>query len=131
MEAKKKDELFGEKLPGRIITKVVGKDSPVASEKMTIGFGKYCDEAGPMQPHNHAEETVYIVDARNGWVRYGGEPDCLLHKMELEKGMMLHFDELEWHVFEYGEGGFVEIIFIYGQTENIRPEEIEQNKRIK
>ena len=114
-------------MPGRIITKAVGRDSPIASEKMTIGFGKYCAQAGPMEPHNHAEETVYIVDAKDGWVRYGGEPDSLLHKMALEPGMTLHFDELEWHVFEYGEGGFVEIIFIYGQTENIRPEEIAAN----
>lgn len=127
MEARKKSELKGDVLPGRIITKVVGKDSPIVSKKMSIGFGKYCAEAGPMEPHNHAEETVYIVDAQNGWVRYGGEPDNLLHKMTLEKGMTLHFDELEWHVFEYGEGGFVEIIFIYGQTENIRPEEIQAN----
>ena len=124
MEYRKKEELKGDVLPGRIITNVVGKNAPIESKKMSVGFGKYCAQAGPMQPHNHAEETVYIVDAQEGRVRYGGEPDRLLHEMKLEKGMTLHFDELEWHVFEYGEGGFVEIIFIYGQTENIRPEEI-------
>ena len=91
---------------------------------MSVGFGRYCEQAGPMDPHHHAEETVYIVDARKGRVRYGGEPEALQHELKLEKGMILHFDELEWHVFEYEEGGFVEIIFIYGQTENIRPEEI-------
>ena len=49
--------------------------------------------------------------------------------MMLEPGMTLYFDELEWHVFGYDLGGYVDIIFFYGQVNNIRPEEIyEKNK---
>lgn len=124
MEYRRKEELEGVVLPGRMITNGVGKNGPINSGKMTVGFGRYWAEAGPMEPHHHAEETVYILGAEKGRVRYGGEPDHLLHQMELREGMLLHFDELEWHVFEYEEGGFVEIMFIYGQTENLRPEEI-------
>jgi hypothetical protein len=112
-------------LPGRIIWKAVGKEGPVVSKKMTVGFGDYyTPDVGPMEPHNHAEECVFIVDAKNATFRYGPEKDKLGEPQPLLPGMLLHFDELEWHVFEHGEGGFVEIIFIYGQVDNIRPEEI-------
>ena len=36
----------------------------------------------------------------------------------------LHFPELEWHVFEWDEGGYVDALFIYGQVDNIRPDQI-------
>ena len=91
---------------------------------MTMGFAKYCEEAGNMEPHRHAEEIVFILEAKNGWLRYGDDLDHLDKKVILKPGMTLHVPELEWHVFEYGKKGCVEIIFIYGQTENIRPEEI-------
>jgi hypothetical protein len=32
---------------------------------------------------------------------------------------------MEWHAFEFDDDGFVELIFIYGQVENIRPEDKE------
>ena len=127
MEYRKRDTLPEVVLPGRMIANAVGKGAPIESCKMTVGFGKYCAEAGPMEPHHHAEETVYIVDAHRGRVRYGGTPDNLLHQLTLEPGMVLHFDELEWHVFEYDQGGLIEIIFIYGQTDQLRPEEITLN----
>lgn len=77
-----------------------------------------------MEPHQHAEEVVYIVDAKDGWIRYGAEKDRLGDPVRLEAGMILHNPALEWHVFEYAEGGYVDIIFIYGQVDRIRPEEV-------
>ena len=65
----RREELREDVLPGRIIANAVGKDAAIESEKMTVGFGRYCAEAGPMAPHNHAEETVYIIDAKRGRVR--------------------------------------------------------------
>ncbi len=114
-------------LPGRIIQKAIGKDALCKSAKMTMGFAHYSAESGPMEPHQHAEEIVYIIDAKNGTVKFGSEKDKLGEDIPLESGMTLHFPELEWHVFEYGEGGFVDIIFFYGQVDNIRPEEILKN----
>ena len=119
-----RSELSAEYLPGRVIQKAVGKDGPSVSSKITMGFAHYSSESGPMAPHNHAEEVCYIVDAVNGWFRYGPSADHLSGPVLLEAGMVLHNPPLEWHVFEYGEGGHVDIIFIYGQVENIRPEEI-------
>jgi len=114
-------------LPGRTIQKAVGGDpeSRFKSGKMTMGFARYSAESGAMEPHHHAEEIVYILGAEDGWVRHGPSPDDLGAPVPLEDGVVLHFPELEWHVFEYGEGGHVDIIFFYGQVENIRPEEIE------
>lgn len=111
-------------LPGRCIQKAAGKEAFSDSKKMTMGFARYSSESGPMEPHNHAEEILYIIDARNGWIRYGGGSDELTGKVTLKAGMVLHIPELEWHVFEYGVDGFVDAIFFYGQVDNIRPEEI-------
>jgi hypothetical protein len=124
-----KNVLNKELLPGRIIQKAVGMESPVKSQKMTMGFATYCKECGPMTPHHHAEDTVYILKSEGGYVRYGENMEKLSRKIPLHEGMTLHFDELEWHVFEYDEGGEVEIIFFYGQVNNIRPEEIAQNRK--
>ncbi len=125
MEYRRKADLEIQSLPGRGIQKCIGKDGPIVSGKMTVGFARYSDEFGPMEPHHHAEETVLILAAEKGRTRYGGEPDALEHSLDLEAGMLLHFPELEWHVFEYDPGGYVEIAFIYGQVDKIRPEEME------
>ena len=124
MELRRRNELDPQDLPGRIIENAVGGNGPIMSKKMTVGFATYCEKVGAMQPHHHAEETIYVVSSDRGWTRYGDTPDNLLYKQPLEAGMILHFDELEWHVFEYEPGGSVQIIFIYGQVDNIRPEEI-------
>jgi len=125
MQFIKRDDLKNELLPGRLIQKAVGKDAFSKSGKMTMGFALYSDESGPMEPHHHAEEIVHILSAENGWVRYGKTQDDLDKQISLQKGMTLHFPPLEWHVFEFEPGGHVDIIYFYGQVDNIRPEEEE------
>ncbi|MDF2874787.1 MAG: hypothetical protein K0R22_1470 [Sporomusa sp.] len=129
MDIVKRSQLAREVLPGRVIQKAVGRDGVIGSDKMTMGFAHYSRESGPMAPHNHAEETIYVVDSKAGWVRYGSAADKLENKAVLQPGMILHFTELEWHVFEYEAGGYVDIIFFYGQVDNIRPEEIMQKNK--
>jgi len=124
MELYKRSDLVEENLPGRRLQKVVGKDGPCISKKMTMGFARYSAESGPMEPHHHAEETLYIVDAKDGWIRTGAAADRLGEKIPLNAGMTLHFPELEWHVFGWEENGSVDAIYFYGQVDNIRPEEI-------
>ena len=117
--------LEGTPLPGRVILKAVGKDGPSVSGEMTVGFARYDAEQGPMRPHRHAEECVYVLDARDGWTRFGPTAGCEAGRTELRAGMLLHIPEGEWHVFEHRTGGFVEAMFIYGQVDDIRPEEAE------
>ena len=40
----------------------------------------------------------------------------------------MHCKEWEWHVFGYEEGGYLDALCIYGQVDNIRPEDILKNK---
>ena len=110
-------------LPGRILQYAVGKDSESVSMKMTMGFATYSSASGIMEPHQHAEEVVYVVRAHDVWIRTGPGKDKLGDSVRLEPSMVLHIPEMEWHVFEYGEGGFIDVIFFYGQIDNIRPEE--------
>ena len=129
MELIKRDQLEAVVLPGRAIQKAVGKDAFSESGRITMGFARYSEEVGVMDPHHHAEEVCYIVDAKDGWVRSGPEKDRLGERISLEPGMVMHNPALEWHVFGFDEGGYVDIVFIYGQVDNIRPEEIEQKER--
>ncbi len=128
MRIVKREAIYPNMLPGRIIASAVGRNSALSSEKMTICFATYSAESGPMEPHNHAEETVVVLDCKNGWVKRGPSKDNLNEKYALKKGTVMYFDELEWHVFEYGEGGYIDALCIYGQVDNIRPEEIEAKR---
>ena len=111
-------------LPGRAIQKAVGKDSFSSSVKMTMGFSNYSAASGPMEPHQHAEEIVYILKSEQGWIRQGPAADKLGERLMLKEGMTCHIPELEWHVFEFDEGGSIDIIYFYGQVDNIRPEDM-------
>jgi len=77
MKVLRRSDLEKEPLPGRVLQKAIGRDSASASEKMTVCFARYAGESGPMEPHNHAGETVYIIEAKDGWVRTGPSRDDL------------------------------------------------------
>lgn len=127
MRVLQRREIPKEPLVGRVLQKAIGKGSASESTKMTIAFCRYSAESGPMEPHQHAEETVYIIDAKDGWIRKGPSKTDLPETVRVAEGTVLHFAEMEWHVFEYGEGGFIDALCIYGQVGNIRPEEILSN----
>jgi len=114
-------------LPGRNIWKVVGKESYSESKKISFGFACFSYTIGLPEPHHHAEEICYVLRSEKAFVRFGQASDSLGDLHPLEDGMSLHIPELEWHQFVCEDGGFLEIIFIYGQVENIRPEEIRIN----
>lgn len=116
-------------LPGRQIQKVVGKDALSTSKRMTMGFATYSAEFGPMEPHQHAEEIVYVLSTEKGWLRKGLKKDQLGEAIPLQAGMTLHIPPLEWHVFEFSPGGHIDIIFFYGQVDHIRPEEMDLEMR--
>ena len=112
-----------ETLPGRVIQKAIGKNSLLKSDYMTMGFAHYSQESGQMAPHNHAEEAIYVLDAKDAWTRCGKDEKILGEAISLETGMILHFPAWEWHVFGFEKGGYLDIIFFYGQADQIRPEE--------
>lgn len=128
MDVLQRQDLDPVKLSGRALQKAVGGpgEGTVTSNRMTVGFARYSAESGPMEPHHHAEETIYIVDARDGYIRPGTAADRIGDRVQLAVGMILHFRELEWHVFEWDEGGYIDALFIYGQVDNIRPDQIKR-----
>lgn len=126
MQLIKRRDLETVQLPGRMVQTAIGKGALSSSTKMTMGWARYSEESGPMEPHHHAEEIVFILSAEDGWVRYGPARDRLEMRASLEAGMLLHIPALEWHVFEFGAGGHVDILFFYGQVDNIRPEDMDE-----
>ncbi len=128
MEYLKRTEITKKFLPGRVVQNAVGHGSVILSEKMTVSFCHYSAESGPMQPHHHAEESVVVLSCKDAFVKYGSSEESLEHLVDLHEGDLLHFPELEWHVFGYKEGGFLDALCIYGQVTNIRPEEILKNE---
>jgi hypothetical protein len=129
MEAARRSDVPVVDLLGRAIQRIVGKDATLVSGRMTVGTARYSDDTGPMAPHNHAEECIVVLDARGARVRYGPAPDDLPTVISLEAGLVLHIPELEWHVFEWDAGGFADCIVIYGQVDNIRPEDIAHSSK--
>ena len=116
MKCFSRDELEKDILPGRAIQRAIGNKSLSRSQIMTVGFAHYSAEAGSMEPHQHAEEAIYVIGAKDGWVEYGPQKDNLDTKVALTSGMVLHVPEGEWHVFRYASGGFVDIVFMYAQV---------------
>ncbi len=127
MEAARRSDVPVAPLAGRAIQRIVGKDATLSSGRMTVGTARYSDDTGPMAPHNHAEECIVVLEARAARVRYGPAPDDLPTVIALEAGLVLHIPELEWHVFEWDAGGYADCIVIYGQVDNIRPEDIKRS----
>ena len=74
MDFKRRNEIGENRLPGRVVQNGVGRNSAVASEKMTVSYCTYSAESGPMAPHNHAEETVVVLDCKDAYVKYGSGP---------------------------------------------------------
>lgn len=116
MKCFSREAIDKEVLPGRVIQRAIGNNSFSRSQIMTVGFAHYSAEAGPMEPHQHAEEAIYVTGAKDGWVEYGPHKDNLETKVALKSGMVLHVPEGEWHVFRYASGGFVDIVFMYAQV---------------
>lgn len=123
MEFVRRKDISKNELPGRVIQMAVGKGAKIESTKMLVAFAHYSAESGPMEPHRHVEESMLVLDARDASFRYGPGKDKLGNPVPLENGMILHFDPLEWHVFEYGKGGYLDMLCIYAQVENIYPPE--------
>jgi hypothetical protein len=113
MELFHRDDVDKQMLPGRELQWAVGRAAFSASSNMTVGFAHYSVDSGPMEPHKHAEETVYIIAAKDGWFEWGPGKETMIHEAPLPAGTTIHVAQDEWHVFRYGEGGFVDALVIY------------------
>lgn len=124
MELIRRTDLTPESLQGRTVERVIGKGAASPSNKMTMGFAHYAAASGKMEPHQHAEEVLYVLEAKSARFRFGSGAEDLPNVVELEAGMTLHIPELEWHVFDTDADGMADCISFYGQVDNIKPEDI-------
>ena len=78
MELIRRNELPEIPLTGRILQNAVGKEgsAKIVSTVMTVGFANYSARSGQMEPHHHAEESIYIVDAKDAYVLHGDAENC-------------------------------------------------------
>jgi quercetin dioxygenase-like cupin family protein len=123
MDLIRREQIPVRPLQGRDIQTAVGKDGLVASAAMTMGWAHFSFELGAVEPHQHAEELVYVLRVRGCRVRFGPARDRLDGSLELEEGMLLHIPAGEYHSFVCDPGGSMEVLFFYGGVDNIRPEE--------
>lgn len=124
MKILRKEDIKKGILPGRHVLSAVGKGAAIESTAMSLGWARFAGEYGPMEPHCHAEESMIVVDVKNGYIRIGESKENLGARIPLKKDMVLHMPASKWHVFECDEGGYLEIVYFYGQADNIRPEKV-------
>lgn len=129
MRIAKREQIAKDVLPGRALQRAVGANSLFETDTMSVCYATYCAEYGPMEPHHHAEETIVVVSSDGGRVEWGPAKDNLPHKAELSAGDVLHIPENEWHVFRFREGGSLDVVCIYGKTDNLRPEDKKQAEK--
>ena len=119
-----REQIGAGRLPGRTIQSAVGREAFSPCAAMTVGFARYPAESGPMKPHRQVEEVVFVLDAKNGWARFGPAEHEPGERIALEAGRVLHNPTPEWPVFGYDERGFGDIVFVHGRVGSIRPEQI-------
>lgn len=119
-----RQEITPNLLPGRLIQTAVGKDGAIKSSAMTMGFSHFTQAFGVAQPHQHGEEILIVMSALNAAIITGETEETIHDRVMLRPGMVLHIHEGEWHAFDVGEHGHIDFIFIYSQTDNLRPETI-------
>lgn len=112
-----------EKTPytGRNITKIIEKGGVVESKNITMGIAEFSNAIGPMLPHKHGEEGIYVLEAVNCWTRRGDTADTLEERHPVETGMVLRYLEDEWHIFEFEGEGYLRIVFFFGTGSIERP----------
>lgn len=119
MEYMKTSDIPLNKLPGCGIQKAVGNepDTVISSDVMKVSICTYSRKYGPMIPVHHAEETIVVLRSDQAWVEWGGfsdeMPEEFPGRQELAAGDILHFPDLEWHVFRFPEDGSLTVASIY------------------
>lgn len=63
-----REQVGSVRLPGRTIQSAVGKNAFSDSRALLVGFAHHSAESRPLEPHQHAEEVMHILDAGRGWV---------------------------------------------------------------
>lgn len=101
--------------PGRLIERIFGKLSASEVENANMGFAHFSEaEHGPMCPHYHEDEIIYVLEAKDAYTLYGQSKDALDGRMELNSGDVLRYHAGERHIFKFTKpDGYLDILFFF------------------
>ena len=123
MKFVKKDETVVKHCRARTIYAAIERDGVLSSDNIMMGCARFDKNLGDMIPHSHAEEGMYIIDCAKAYARFGDSAETLGERIPLEAGMIMWAPEGEWHVFEFDDGGFLDIVFcLPSEKDFVRPE---------
>lgn len=105
----------------RTIYAVIEENGVFQSPGLTMGFARFGKEQGVMTPHIHVEEGMYVIDCANAYARWGDTEQTLGERHPVRPGMIMWAAEGEWHVFEFDDGGFLDIVFALPVSKLERP----------
>jgi mannose-6-phosphate isomerase-like protein (cupin superfamily) len=106
----------------RTIYGMIEDGGVIKSDQMTMGIARFDKNLGPMNPHAHAEEGMYVIDCANAYIRCGSSADTLGERELIKPGMIIFVPEGQWHVFEFEDGGFLDTVFCLPVGSIDRPE---------
>ena len=122
MEFMEKQSAIVKHCRARTIYGMIEKGGIFQSPNMMMGFARFDKNLGEMIPHVHPEEGMFVIDCANAFARFGASEDSMGGRTAIKPGMIMWAAEGEWHVFEFGEGGFLDIVFCLPVGEIVRPE---------
>ncbi len=100
---------------GRKTWRVFGASSAlVQSQQLQGAYATFSPEFGAMDSHFHEYEYMYVIDAKDAYVRFGQTPDGLDNLHALRPGDILRPHDGEWHRFDFGsEDGYVDFFNLF------------------
>lgn len=100
-------------MQGRTTSIAIGAEgfAAIGTDDAFAGYATFAPKYGVMKPHYHENEIMYIVEAKDAFVRFGDSPDNMVKRYELHAGEIIRARNGEWHIFEFSdETGFLDII---------------------
>lgn len=111
MKCVRREDLTPLTLQARQIWRVYGENAAV-DDRLSYGFAHFAPEYGPMKPHKHEREWIYVLDAHQATARYGTDFGSMNSSSHLKAGDFLRFEDQECHVFEFGSNaGYLDILW--------------------
>ena len=116
MDHLRREDLPAREMGGRVGSAAIGMEgvAAVAADDAFCGYATFSPKYGTMKPHYHENEIMYIVDARDAFVRFGETKDTMNQREPLKKGEIIRARDGEWHIFEFdSEDGFLDIVAFF------------------
>ena len=118
MQIINRKDIPGKVFPGRTRWPAFGSEEAAFQiDDASVGFARFSLEAGPMEPHKHENEILYVLDCKDAFMLYGDTKD-VQSKQPLQVGDIFRMKEGEWHCFSFeNQEGYLEMITFYATAD--------------